>query len=141
MKSAAEMYNLHWYLLKYDHLCYNLLILVKGFAWYRKIYNVMDYYFIIWGKGKKLQTFAGVFYCISNFFPLLETQHCWMVFTHKIWYHISLVGFVSSRFSSMCNFMLYLRHFFETPMLVIIQKQRNMLRNCVGEKSILANYY
>lgn len=68
MKSAGEIYNLHWYLLKYDHLCYNLLILVKGFARYRKIYNVMDYYFIIWAKGKKLQIFAGFFYCISNFF-------------------------------------------------------------------------
>lgn len=72
---TAEAYNLHRYLLKYDHLCYNLLILVKGFAWYRKIYNVMDHYFIIRAKGKKLQIFT-VLNCISSFFPYLETQHC-----------------------------------------------------------------
>lgn len=64
---TAEAYSLHQYLLKYDHLCYHLLILIKGFAWYRKIYNVMDYYFIIRTKGKKLQIFT-FFYCISNFF-------------------------------------------------------------------------
>lgn len=129
MESAAEMWNLHWYLLKYEHLCYNLLILLKGFAWYRKIYNVMDYYFIIWAKGKKLQIFAGFFfYCISNFFFQFwkhnagdTVEGC----SHtKYGNNISLVGF---GFPSMCNFILYLRHFFVAPVIIIIQKQRNML--------------
>lgn len=99
MKSAAEMCNLHWDLLKYDHLCYNLLILVKGFAWYRKIYNVMDYYFITWAEGKKLQIFAGVFLLHFKLFSVLETQHwgdCWRVFRHKIWYqHITCFIWIS----------------------------------------------
>lgn len=67
---AGEEVNLHWYCLEYDHLCYNLLIPVNGFAWCRMIYNVMDYYFIIHAKGKKLQIFT-IFTAFQTFFPLI----------------------------------------------------------------------
>lgn len=133
---TAEAYNLHRYLLKYDHLCYNLLILVKGFAWYRKIYNVMDHYFIIRAKGKKLQIFT-VLNCISSFFPYLETQRCVLesVRTRNMGSPLSLGCFVSSGFPSVCNFLLYLRHSCVTTVLLVVQKQRKYVkRNCVGSK-------